>query len=256
MKKEEKKEMKQKNRFSLIELLIVVAIIAILAGLLLPALNSAMGKARMISCVNNMRTIGQGLVSYSMDSDDWLPYTKDDYGEHTYSLLQYIKQDLYGGNWGGPVYKRTSFGAPKGVFICPEVTSPSASRLWVGGNASVAAYYTTYMATTTRTLWEYARSDAGGWINESACITRYRKLTTIKRGSAILSDQLWVSIASDVNTAHCMSPVSGYVTASWTNLYGIGWKHQFHSPFLFLDSSVRTFRYQPRNTFNNNWQPQ
>ena len=84
----------RKQCFTLIELLVVIAIIAILAAMLLPALSSARDKARGISCLNNLKTIGTFSHLYEDDYNDWIPFGFKQDGEAEGYAATY-----HGGAW-------------------------------------------------------------------------------------------------------------------------------------------------------------
>jgi prepilin-type N-terminal cleavage/methylation domain-containing protein len=102
-------EMNTKRGFTLVELLVVIAIIAILAGMILPVLARAKGKARSIECLNNLKQLGIAVELYVDDNHDRLPQSQHTNDSWVASLEPY-------------------FGGVKKVKRCPK--DPVETRLY------------------------------------------------------------------------------------------------------------------------------
>jgi len=88
--------------FTMIELLVVIAIIVLLAAMLLPALNTAKDRVKIISCAGNMRQMNFALQAYSSDNQGYFP-------EVNYDTISFFKEkDKVRSYLGNPI-----------ISICP-----------------------------------------------------------------------------------------------------------------------------------------
>ncbi len=86
--------MKRCNRsaFTLIELVIVCLIMAILICLLLPAVNKVRQAASRISCTNNLRELGIGLLNRELLTGDLPPASTGNQRNWRHDLLPFLGQ--------------------------------------------------------------------------------------------------------------------------------------------------------------------
>lgn len=111
------------SAFTLIELLVVIAIIAVLAALLFPVFLTAQGKAREITCVSNLRQIGNAVAMYAQDNDGLYPYAVDPADKFTPQIWNSVpdfEKDIPGINYVQDVLQPYCKSAE--IFHCPSDT--------------------------------------------------------------------------------------------------------------------------------------
>jgi len=109
------KKYNHQNIFTLIELLVVIAIIAILAGMLLPALNKARGRATSTACINNLKSSLQACQMYAGDFNDMIV---------VYNTIYYgVSSPKDNVTWMGILYRLGYLPDDSPVARCPKMGS-------------------------------------------------------------------------------------------------------------------------------------
>lgn len=182
--------------FTLIELLVVVAIIAILAGMLLPALNKARMTAQKSVCTSNLKSIGQAVMIYTSNNDDYLtPHMKRwGWSYFVADIMKKLPNGFPPGEWedsskGIGAYSAQLVPTDK-IFSCPIATNYAPIQLGKSAYRSATNY--------TPLVEPMSRQDNYGWgrftANDMQSLILPKKITSLKNNRIMMAETPFDSV--------------------------------------------------------------
>ena len=115
--------------FTLIEMLIVIAILALLISIITPSVNSALHRARTVSCASNMRQVAAGMLEYTIANEGRLPRFQRRNHEQPLGPSVWAGELIIGGFLDAPLQESQDDIPTHSVLRCPAGLG---DQLWNG----------------------------------------------------------------------------------------------------------------------------